>query len=388
MFRMKFEIEYTSQLISKYLLQDISESELTDLEEWLEDPYNQLQFKSILDSENLNETLLAYEKINAQKAWRSVDRKLFFSSRIKGVLAYAAVILIPIGLSILALISNQDLNEYSKSDLYSDVILGEDNVTLITNEGLSVNLNEFNDAVVFKHVDVSVDSNSISYVSTSVNLSEKLNFNTLNIPRGMQYQLVLEDGTKVWLNSKTRFKYPVSFLKNERTVYLYEGEAFFDVAKDNDKPFVVQFEDAKIKVLGTQFNIKSYKDDHSSLVTLMEGNVRLESDKGQLKMSPNQQVEITKANSYYNLSNVNAYDFCAWKDRILFYKNMSLDEIMNDISRQYDIKVFYQNQGCKNEVFSIRVKKTDSVKDILRYIEKSSDIKFDVKDDAVVVISK
>ena len=184
----------------------------------------------------------------------------------------------------------------------------------------------------------------------------KIRYNTVKIPRGGEYRLTLSDGTKVWLNAETILKYPVTFSKKAREIFM-EGEAFFEVAKNADCPFIVHTSALKVNVLGTSFNIRAYPDEKVSTTTLVSGRVSLiESDNHkEYNLTPNDQAIVSDQETVIQKVNVN--QFTAWKNgRILFEEN-TLEEIFNDLSRWYNIEISYADEGSKRLKIQYRCRK-------------------------------
>lgn len=185
----------------------------------------------------------------------------------------------------------------------------------------------------------------------------EMTYNTIETPRGGQYQLILPDGSKVWLNAASSLKYPVSFASfKERKVEL-NGEAYFEVAKDKSHPFVVNTDKQVVEVLGTHFNINSYEDEEAVKTTLIEGSVHVfvnsgtvgKSDKideaaqnAGIVLKPNQQ-SILRGNDF-NVKKVNTEESIAWKNGFFNFTHADLETVMRQLSRWYDVDVVYEGE--------------------------------------------
>lgn len=229
------------------------------------------------------------------------------------------------------------------------------------------------------------DSGKISYSHTPK--TKDIVYNELYIPRGGEYFLILSDGTKVWLNSDTRIKYPVSFSNaNKREVFI-EGEAYFDVTKNKKKEFVVNTYLGKVKVLGTGFGVKSFKDNGEVLTTLVDGKVRFEgSVSGKKKvLKPGQQSVADKAGNIA-VRKVNVEEFTSWKDGLHVFKDSRLEDIMNNVERWYNISVFYKNPSLRNIEFTGNLKRYENINEFLELLEVTDEVKFIIKGNAVTVV--
>ena len=209
-------------------------------------------------------------------------------------------------------------------------------------------------------------------------------YNQLDIPRKGEYRLVLADGTRVWLNSESSLKYPVAFQGNERKVYL-EGEAYFEVSKDEHKPFTVVTGESSIRVLGTSFNVRAYADEAQLCATLVEGKVRLSHAQQSLILSPDEQGVVTLASGKLEKRKVDASLYTVWKDGRFVFENQTLEEIMNTLSRWYDVKVFYTNEQVKQAMFNGNLKRYDDFDQIVKMLELTGVAHFKINGETIII---
>ena len=230
----------------------------------------------------------------------------------------------------------------------------------------------------------------LTYVQAKA-LDEKVTvvlYNTLKVPTGGFYQLELSDGTRVWLNAESELRFPVQFGTGEREVYL-KGEAYFDVARNVSKPFVVEVDEMKVKVLGTSFNVKSYVDEPGVYTTLVEGSVAILRDgQPEKKIKPGEQAYYNKGVGTLSIAEVDVNEFTSWKDGVFYFKDIALEEILRIVSRWYDLEVFYMNQGAKSVIYSGKLPMYSSVEDVLRKFEISGDVRFELKGRTLTVFDK
>ncbi len=167
-------------------------------------------------------------------------------------------------------------------------------------------------------------------------------FNTITTPPGRQFQIVLPDGTKIWLNAASNLRYPVAFSAGERKV-MVEGEAYLEVAEDARRPFMVDVAgQSEIQVLGTSFNINAYKDEKAQRTTLLQGRVRVKTAKVEKVLSPGQEAVVSDGLTVQE--NANLTQAVAWKNGIFHFDNASLESVMRQLSRWYDVEVIYEKQ--------------------------------------------
>lgn len=209
--------------------------------------------------------------------------------------------------------------------------------------------------------------------------SKKVVYNYLTIPRGGQFAITLSDGTKVWLNSETKLKFPVNFAEGKsREVELVYGEAYFDVSPSTAHKgagFTVHQKNQEIHVIGTEFNIKAYNDDSNIATTLVEGKVEMQFANVKQKLIPNQRADFDLKTKKVKIAKVDVYSEICWKDGIFSFEDKPLDEIMRVLSRWYDIQVVFENESIKKEQFNGVLIKDRNIDEILRSIKNSGIIK-------------
>lgn len=228
--------------------------------------------------------------------------------------------------------------------------------------------------------------NRLEYISTKSYLhAEAPEYNTLNIPRGGEYRLKLADGTLVWLNSETTLRYPVLFSQSERRVYL-EGEAYFQVAKDAEHPFIVSVDGVDITALGTQFNILTSGKNKPVYTTLVEGSVRVKQEKGEFcVLNPSEQAVCVNETGAIQVRHVKTSVYTSWKDGYYTFEQQTVENIMKTLARWYDIQVFYQNQEVAQLRFSGRLKRYEDITNLLTMIKLTNDVNFEIKGKTIVI---
>lgn len=183
-------------------------------------------------------------------------------------------------------------------------------------------------------------SGKLVYTGTQAN-SETVLFNTLSIPRGGEYQLVLPDGTKVWLNASTSLRFPTRFTGNERKIFL-KGEAYFEVMENRQMPFHIEVgNDMKVEVLGTHFNIMSYEDENDTKTTLVEGKVKVTCQSNTLVLSPSRQAIWDKRKGSLTSAEADVEKAVAWKNGMIEFHDDDLPYIMRQVSRWYDVDISF-----------------------------------------------
>jgi ferric-dicitrate binding protein FerR (iron transport regulator) len=209
---------------------------------------------------------------------------------------------------------------------------------------------------------------------------KEVSFNTLTTPRGVQYRLVLPDGTAVWLNTGTSLRYPVAFTGKERKVML-TGEAYFEVKHDSKKPFRIQAGNQLIEDLGTNFNIKAYADEPVMKTTLLEGAVKV----GNTILKPGEQAQVNEKGDVAVAKNINVADVMAWKNGFFVFRNDNLKTVMREIARWYDVEVIYQPNVNNNQQFSGKIDRGLTLTQVLNGLALTK-ARFTITDNREVVI--
>lgn len=217
---------------------------------------------------------------------------------------------------------------------------------------------------------------------------EAVGLNVIQVPCGGTYIIQLEDDTRVYLNSGTTIEFPSKFSADERRVKL-QGEAYFEVAQEKERPFYVESELLTVKVLGTVFDVKSYREDACVYTTLLSGSVEVIDRQGEgKKMVPGEQFTLDTRTGRSAITTVDVEVATAWKDGVFYFKDESLEEIMKILARWYDLDIFYADEQVRQTVYTGKMKMYVSVEDILRKFEKSGDLHFELKGKTLTVYGK
>lgn len=236
---------------------------------------------------------------------------------------------------------------------------------------------------------LNITGKMLSYQQITDPLPQTVEYNTLSIPRGGEYYLILADGTKIWLNSESRLRYPVIFGGDKREVYL-EGEAFFEVADNKEMPFIVVAGGTATEVLGTEFNLRAYPDEAVVSATLVKGCVRLCDMKKQRQvvLLPGEQGNVVKENGLVSKHEVDIYLYTAWKDGRLVFRNCRMEDLLKVLARWYDVEVFFQNTDVRDIRFTGDICKTEHIDAILEIIEGNGLVSFERHAKTLVVRAK
>ena len=221
--------------------------------------------------------------------------------------------------------------------------------------------------------------------AANTNKSQSIGDNILTTPKGGEYEVVLPDGTKVWLNAGSSLSYPVTFAGNDRQVKL-TGEAYFEVAKNKDKPFYVNINNVQVRVLGTHFNIEAYSEDEEIKATLLEGAVLVSKNKIHSTLAPGQQAVINNNSNNIVVSTADIDDVMAWKNGYFIFDHDNIQCIMKKVSRWYDVDVVYQ--GNFNDLkFGGTFYRSKSIEELLQHLESVGNIHLTTKGRRIIVMN-
>ena len=226
---------------------------------------------------------------------------------------------------------------------------------------------------------------SLYYINRNERIELSSLYNTIDVPYGERSQITLYDGTKVWLNSGTKFRYPVAFSKETRDVFI-EGEAYFDVAKDAKHPFVVSAGQLKIQVLGTRFNVCAYANDEECITTLDEGSVNAinTTNSKNVILKPGEQVILNRETNGLKRLQVNSQLYTSWKENLLKYENAPFDEVIKKMERWYDVKIVVDKAIDTKERYTMTIK-TESLREMLQLVSKTTKLKYEINENTVLI---
>jgi hypothetical protein len=214
--------------------------------------------------------------------------------------------------------------------------------------------------------------------------TDEIVYNTISTAKGRQWQITLSDGSKVWLNAASSIKYPVAFIGNERPVEI-TGEAYFEVAKDISKPFIVKTGGQEVQVLGTHFNVNAYADEGSVKTTLLEGSVAVKKGSQSVIIKPGEQTGESKTGELAIVHNVDLLEAMAWKDGLFRFKEITIESLMKQIARWYDVDVSYEGGDIKQH-FIATIPRNSTAADVFKALELTGGVHFIIEGKKVIVM--
>lgn len=385
--------ERIALLILKHLQGNLTNEEDQELQSWIyESKENQLAFEKASDIENLKREL--YIELNREdKVWEQLKSEFTQESKVLPIksakrwyrIAAAASIVLALTIgSYFAFFSNNASDKTVQKETGSkrqDVQAPDVNKAMITlANGKKIYLDNAANGVLEEHDNVKLvklADGQIAYTGTT----HETIYNTLSNPRGSKViDITLNDGTRVWLNNESTITYPIAFTGSERRVSI-TGEAYFEVAKNPNKKFVVEANGATTEVLGTHFNENTY--DGQVVTTLLEGSVQVKTGTKQLTLTPGQQSQIA-GNTMKLVNDADLEAAIAWKNGLVVFNGADMKTVLRQLSRWYDVDFEYKGEINVPELYS-KIPRTISLAEVLKAIEINSKLKFEIEGKRVTV---
>ncbi|GEP91851.1 FecR family protein [Chitinophaga terrae (ex Kim and Jung 2007)] len=368
-------------LLEQYLTGTINREDLVRLKQVIDDP----SYSEVLDelSDELMELRLK-ETYSFPEAQQRVKQQVLQQIRPalrpvrrSAILVRAAAVLLLLGGGVTWWYMNSRQQAAPSSvavNSEKDISAGRNGALLTLADGKVISLDSLANGIVAtqKGANAVLKDGSLSYEGTAASGNTDLVYNTVTTPKGRQFQLVLPDGTHVWLNAGSSIRYPTAFAANERKVSI-TGEAYFEVTGNALAPFRVSTkEHDEVQVLGTSFNISAYEDDNDSKTTLLEGAIRVSANQKSLLLQPGQQAKIdrNKNGDLQLIANPDLGKVIAWKNGYFNFENTNLKDAMRELARWYDLEVVYEGEAPDIE-FVGKISRSLSLKSALKVLERA-----------------
>lgn len=327
------------------------------------------------------------DSVNKDAAWMAVNKKIVSKKKNnKWKYAIAASVALIISASYYYFSSTYNISKKNTTVAQQKIKIGTDKATLTLEDGSSVALEK---GKTYNSENIQSNGEKLVYYSSKKETQPKIVYNYLTVPRGGQFFVELSDNTKVWLNSESQLKYPVTFIPGEpRKVELIYGEAYFDVSPSTEHKgakFNVLTQEQEIEVLGTAFNVKAYRDETSIYTTLVEGKVSLIVGDEKQFLKPGQQSTFNSESNTIKLATVDTYNETSWKEGVFSFNNMPLKKIMKVLSRWYRIDVTFINNEVEHVKFNGVLRKDQQLEDILSVINSTTEINYTINEKTIII---
>jgi len=375
--------EYFIEILKQYRLGNATEQEIAFLEAY----YNVFESnEELITVENQHEFApikqLIKKNIDQQI---TLPQKTFRLNSSRTRYMVAAVVFLAVSITAYYFtISSDHVNTHGQQ--YSHILPGTQKATLTLSNGKKISLDDVANGEIAQQAGIRITKSSDGQlIYTAVNGADATTAaqNTISTPKGGQYQLILPDGTKVYLNAASTLSYPTSFQGKERLVEL-NGEAYFEVAKNKVLPFRVKSRQQTVEVLGTHFNINSYADEGAIRTTLLEGAVKVSAGINTQVIRPGQQAILRKnTGDKMVIVEVNTDKVIAWKNGVFSFDNEDLKSVMRQISRWYDVEVIYTGVPTDEKYYG-EISKNSKLGEVFEILELNN-VNFNVEGKTIKV---
>ncbi len=367
------------KLIDKYLEQKCSPEEERLLSSFL-DSY-QINNQIWDEEKHGNETVFKKRTLmNIKRSILENGKQYKITRRLHPIFRYAAVFI-----GILSVLGG--LYFYTKGLPNENVEIQE--ITLELHDGTSSILRlESEQTITAKNgTTIAKQDNNVLILNENDSGINELVYNTIKIPYGKQFQLALSDGTHVFLNSGSTFRFPTKFTSGPRKVFL-TGEAYFNVTKDKNRFFEVITDKLTSKVYGTQFNVSSYVDDEQTNIVLVEGSIGVTHEKNPEKetlLVPNEMALLNHQSNHFGIKKVNPQKYTAWTKGTLFFKNDTFKDITKKLERHYNVEIVNNYPSLNNEKFTGKFEKSTSLTYILNIFKNNFPFQFQINENRISI---
>lgn len=380
-------------LIAGFIRNTLTEKEHQELDDWVnESDHNMQLFEDLTDERNLEANLEWMDKVQSEQSYQSLKERGAFDIspkkiRLNPVWMAAASVILVAGIFCIYRYAGKNKSGNNEMAIADTLQLhpGSNRATLTLADGRVIDLTNAKTGVIESgkgsHVNKPADGELVYETDDSRPGASFIH--TLSTPVGGQYQVRLPDGTKVWLNAATTLKYPARFEAGERKVEV-NGEAYFEVAKNEQKPFkVILADSAAVTVLGTHFNIMAYSDEKTKEVTLLEGSVAISKKGDTKKLEPGSQASISE-NEITKRTSIDTEEIIGWKKGLFVFHDAPIESIMNQIARWYDAKIVYQAEI--RQQFNATILRSEPLAKLLHLLELNGYVHFKIENKTIYVL--
>ncbi|HRP56435.1 FecR domain-containing protein [Agriterribacter sp.] len=384
----------TAYLIAGYINNELTEDEHDELDDWVsENDDNMRLFEVLTDEKNIEESLKTLRRINPELEYKNLQQRIF-EDKPSGITKFKTILAVAASLALILVIyfiyrsqTGKPGNENNTLIATNDIAPGGPHATL-TVAGKVTDLSKLPYGLLLTSDSAKLekDSEGLIKYGPGVNAGTTEIMHTLTTPKGGQYSVLLEDGTRIWLNAASSLVYPVKFIGEKRIVQL-TGEGYFEVAAAGDgnskRPFIVQVGDMQVTVTGTKFNINAYGNEPSANTTLLEGSVTVSSaNTPHITLVPGQQARYAD-NKFELNKTVSANEVTAWKSGAFQFKDADIKSIMRQVERWYNATVVYKETVGGH--FNASISRDVPVSRLLHYLQLTGEVRFEIKGDTIFV---
>ncbi len=351
-----------------------------NIEDLLDDDEKEL-VENIKKKGRIKESLQFLNRLNVNEDWNKVEKRLVKQKPVwllqRSLLKYAAILIVFMSMSYTFWVQI-----YAKegAEIENEIVLK------LNEKEVQIIVQDKNEEIVIANGTLVGTQVGNSLVYSENSKVDKLIYNELIVPYGKIFNVKLSDGTEVYLNSGSSIKYPVKFVdKNVRKVFL-KGEAYFKVAKNEKLPFIVNTEDLEVEVLGTEFNVSSYKEDNCISTVLVEGSVLLKKSNQEVILKPGYEGIYRKTNQVIDNRKVDLDIHVGWIKGELVFRKSSFNNMIKKIERRYDAIIKNQNNELNQKKFNARFNvNVESIEDIMIFLNKITPFKYVIQGNEIII---
>ena len=377
-------------LVLKYINQTSSTEDLKFLINKLKDPKNVKLFKSYIKTNYYS--IYAMNQSETEDIINQIKKRILSQGRkekrilfIKKGLKYAAIILIVFGMGYYSHLNNIGYGIEPEKIIpkIDDIVLSTEGKDLIIQKDEYKNQNE---KKVVSKINLVQKSNQLIY-DNEIEI-EKLSFHTLKVPYGKRFNIIFSDGSRVFLNSGSKIKYPIKFLSNQKREVFLEGEAFFDVTENKSDLFIVNSNGINVEVYGTKFNVRNYPEDNNSDIVLVNGSIGITNSQNNnvTKLTPGYKGSVNKESLLIEKSKINTKIYTSWIDGEFIFRNESFSQILKKLERLYNVTIIDNRKNDSNELFNASIDvENEKIEEVLNYFNKIYNIEYQLFNNKIII---
>ena len=377
-------------LVLKYINQTSSTEDLKFLINKLKDPKNVKLFKSYIKTNYYS--IYAMNQSETEDIINQIKKRILSQGRkekrilfIKKGLKYAAIILIVFGMGYYSHLNNIGYGIEPEKIIpkIDDIVLSTEGKDLIIQKDEYKNQNE---KKVVSKINLVQKSNQLIY-DNEIEI-EKLSFHTLKVPYGKRFNIIFSDGSRVFLNSGSKIKYPIKFLSNHKREVFLEGEAFFDVTENKSDLFIVNSNGINVEVYGTTFNVRNYPEDNNSDIVLVNGSIGITNSQNNnvTKLTPGYKGSVNKESLLIEKSKINTKIYTSWIDGEFIFRNESFSQILKKLERLYNVTIIDNRKNDSNELFNASIDvENEKIEEVLNYFNKIYNIEYQLFNNKIII---
>lgn len=372
--------------IADYSVGSIGKEDWLCLKRWVEEkPEHKVIFEDYLRVYRNAHEIGFMEKMDPERSWRALERKRRRRHRIMMVRWMVAASIVFSGAVCMWLLLAK--NGSRENIPVAKALPGKAAVKLFMADGRSVTLSKEQSIDLIEKDGTKIRKDTAkSLVYGTENIVGKSVLHTLEVPVGGEFELALADGSRVWLNSTTKFRYPTYFTGKTREVFV-EGEAFFSVAKNADSPFIVHAGGVQVKVLGTEFNLSAYPGENT-VTTLAKGEVEVVGESDKVSLQPGEQAIWNNGLKSIEVHTVDVSIYSSWIKGVFEFENIPLLAITRQLSRWYGVTFRFEDSSLAERRFTGGIKKYMPLIQSLEIIEKTTNVVCEITDEDIIVRSR